>query len=540
MPLQDPEQDQPDIPASRADSITLSAANPVPPMSALTTTEEENEEHINTKDFGFIPIPKRLWHDPKKPHEWTLALNIVFGISSTFIVANLYYCQPLLIQLSESFNVTFDEVSRIPTLVQAGYAVGLLFISPLGDLVPRRQLILLLAIGTSSLSIGLPLTQSVVTFEVLEFLIGILTVVPQILMPLAADLAPPHRRASALSIVLSGLLLGVLIARVLAGVVAQFVSWRIVYWIAVGVQWAVVVMIWAMIPDYPRRNTGLTYPKIFITMAKFLVTEPVVVQAVFINMASTATFTNFWVTLTFLLGGPPYHYSTLGIGLFGLIGIGGVCCAPLTGRLVDRLHPFYSVLISTLLLIAVWVLETGAGGITVAVVIITCFGVDIFRQMQQVSLTNWVFGLEQDARARLNALLLLSLFIGQVMGTSAGSKVFVDHGWRPAAALALGFEVFCLIVLFMRGPNARRYTWFGWEGGWKARKEDLNLTGRSAEAEDVERGSQPTGEDAKSVQDGKKSTEKRVSREEKQESSELAAEDEKVRSEKADPERTES
>lgn len=190
------------------------------------------------------------------------------------------------------------------------YAVGLLFISPLGDLVPRRQLVLLLTIGTSSLSIGLPLTRSVVTFEVLEFLIGILSVVPQVLMPLAADLAPPHRRASALSIVLAGLLLGVLIARVLAGVVAQFVSWRIVYWIAVGVQWVVVVLIWGMIPDYPRRNKGMTYPRMFVTMGKFLVTEPVVVQAVFINIATSATFTNFWVTLTFLLGGPPYNYST--------------------------------------------------------------------------------------------------------------------------------------------------------------------------------------------------------------------------------------
>lgn len=76
---------------------------------------------------------------------------------------------------------------------------------------------------------------------------------------------------------------------------------------------------------------------------------------------------------------------------------------------MDRLHPFYSILTSSLILIVVWAIETGAGGITVAAVIITCFGIDVFRQMQQVSLTNWVFGLEQDARARLNAILLLSV-----------------------------------------------------------------------------------------------------------------------------------
>ncbi|KAI0079011.1 MFS general substrate transporter, partial [Panus rudis PR-1116 ss-1] len=415
-----------------------------------------------TKDFGFLPIPKRLQYDPEHPHPWTLSLNVVFGLSSTFLVANLYYCQPILIQLSLSFGVSYDRVSRIPTLLQAGYAGGLLFISPLGDLLPRRPLLLLLTFISASLTLGLPLTSSISTFEALSFLIGIATVVPQILMPLAADLAPPHRRASALSIVLAGLLLGVLIARVLAGVVAQFVTWRVVYWVALGLQWAILAMMWASIPDFPRRNNDLTYVGIFWTMARFLVTEPVVVQAVFISMASSATFTNFWVTLTFLLGGPPYNFSTLAIGLFGLIGIAGVCCAPLIGRIIDKLSFYIAVSIATVALILVWAIETGAGGISLAAVIITCFGMDLFRQMQQVSTTNWVFGLEPRARARLNAILIISLFIGQVMGTSAGTAVFLKYGWRPAAALSLGWQGFCMLVLLVRGPKVDRYTWFGW------------------------------------------------------------------------------
>ncbi|CAL1706610.1 unnamed protein product [Somion occarium] len=502
MSLTDREANPQNEPPSRADSMTLAIAEPVQRMTNHDPPEDEIHEKISTKDFGIIPIPKRLQHDPKNPHQWTLLLNIVFGLSSTFIVSNLYYCQPLLIQLAESFEVSHDEVSRIPTLVQTGYAVGLLFISPLGDLVPRRSLILLLTAGAASLSIGLPLTQSVTTFEVLEFLVGIFTVVPQILMPLAADLAPPHRRASALSIVLAGLLLGILIARVLAGIVAQFVSWRVVYWIAVGVQWLVLIMMWATIPDYPRRNKDLTYPQVFVTMGKFLITEPVLVQAVLINIASMGTFTNFWVTLTFLLGGPPYNFSTLGIGLFGLIGIAGVCCAPFTGRLVDTLHPYFSVLISTILLLIVWAIETGAGGITVAAVVITCFGIDVFRQMQQVSLTNWVFGLETDARARLNAILLISLFIGQVMGTSVGSLVFVNHGWRPAAGLGLGWEGFCLLVLLARGPNAGRYTWIGWEGGWRRLRRPSNTTG----PEDLEQASNGIGKENPVEVDEKKET----------------------------------
>lgn len=201
-----------------------------------------------------------------------------------------------IVQLSESFEVTYNEVSRIPTLIQAGYAAGLLLISPLGDLVRRRPLVLLLSFSALCLTIPLPVTHNIVVFEAFSFLVGMATVVPQILMPLAADLAPPHRRATALSIVLSGLMFGILIARVLAGVIGEFTSWRVVYYVAIGVQVAVVVMLYCLLPDYPQRNNDISYFGIIWSMAKFLVTEPLLVQAVLVNIASMATFTNFWVS----------------------------------------------------------------------------------------------------------------------------------------------------------------------------------------------------------------------------------------------------
>lgn len=170
-----------------------------------------------------------------------------------------------------------------------------MLITPLGDLVHRRALILLLTFLSAALTIGLPITNSIAVFEGLTFLIGGMSVVPQILMPFAADLAPPERRASALSIVLSGLLFGVLIARVLAGVIANFVTWRVVYWLALGLQVFVLVFLYFMLPDWPAKNDHMTYAGILYTMAKFTVTEPLLIQAVFVNLASMACFTNFWV-----------------------------------------------------------------------------------------------------------------------------------------------------------------------------------------------------------------------------------------------------
>ncbi|KAG2114358.1 major facilitator superfamily domain-containing protein [Suillus discolor] len=436
-----------------------------------------------TKDFGLIPIPKRLQYNPMEPFHFGILLNASFGFASTFTVANLYYCQPLLIEFSKSFDVAYEEVSRIPTLIQAGYLVGLVLISPLGDLVRRRQLVLLLVATSTAFTIGLAVTNVFRVFEVLSFLTGVVTVTPQILMPLAADLAPPERRASALSVVLSGLMLGILIARVLAGVIANFTTWRVVYYMSIGVQLLVLIGSYLMLPDYPSKNRDMTYFQILFSMAKYAVTEPLVIQMAIINIASNACFTGFWVTLTFLLGGPPYYYSTLIIGLFGLVGMLGVLVGPFSGRLIDRLVPWYATLVATGVLLISQAVQTAAGGINVAAVIIACFGLDVGRQSQQVSMTARVLSISPAAGARLNAILILSVFIGQVMGTSVGTQVFVQHGWRACSILMLALHAFEILVLLLRGPHCSRKRWFGYEGGFEARRRVI-----------LEREKSPSGE----------------------------------------------
>ena len=174
----------------------------------------------------------------------------------------------------------------------------------------RRQLILYVVVLSTTLTIGLAVTSQVRVFEALSFLVGVVSIAPQVLLPLAADLAPEKRRASAISVVLAALLLGILIARIMAGVIAEFTSWRVVYYFAIAVQGVVLVGCYLLLPDYPSRNKDLTYWHILWTMGKFAVTEPILIQACLINLASCACFSNFWVTLTFLLGGPPYYYST--------------------------------------------------------------------------------------------------------------------------------------------------------------------------------------------------------------------------------------
>ncbi|KAF8825738.1 hypothetical protein HHX47_DHR6000300 [Lentinula edodes] len=271
------------------------------------------------------------------------------------------------------------------------------------------------------------------------------SVAPQILTPLAADLAPENRRASAISIIFAGLLFGILIARVLSGIVAEFSTWRIIYYIDVGLLAAVLVILYFVVPEYPAKNKGLTYLHILKSMAKLATTEPILIQASLITMGSNACYMNFWVTLTFILGGSPYHYSTLVIGLFGLIGMSGVSMGPILGRGIDRLVTWYAILIPTFAMAIFWAIQTAAAGVNISAIVIVCIGLDLCDAMQQN-------------------------FTGQFIGTAAATKVYLEHGWRASAVLGLACAVFQLLILFFRGPHCERYTWVGFQGGWKWKK----------------------------------------------------------------------
>ncbi|KAJ7198088.1 major facilitator superfamily domain-containing protein [Mycena pura] len=421
-----------------------------------------------THDLLFVPIPKRLRYYEGRTFHLGLVLYLTLGFSSTFTVANLYWSQPLLIQLSQAFDVSYSKISEVPTLLQAGYAVGVVLISPLGDLIRRRQLILFLLLLSTTFTVGLSVTNSFVAFEILSFFVGMTSIITTIMQPLVADIAPPNRRATAISVVISGLLLGVLVARVLSGVLGQFASWRTPYYAGAAAQAAALAACALVLPDYPAKNAGarLTYLRILRTMAAFAVTEPALIQPCLVNFATSAAFTSFWVTLTFLLGGPLYNYSTLDIGLFGLVGMVGVLLGPLMGRFIDLLVPWYATLAALVFLCVFNAVQMAAGGLSVAAVAVVAFALNFFRQLVQASLATAVLSISAEARGRFNALNVLSIFLGQVMGTSVGSKIYLARGWRACAALSVALSGAQLLVLLARGPQCARYAWVGWQGGW--------------------------------------------------------------------------
>ncbi|KAG8906718.1 hypothetical protein FRB99_006316 [Tulasnella sp. 403] len=437
-----------------------------------------------TRDFKFLPIPRRLRYHPDTPFNFTLVLNIIFGFASTAVIANIYYCQPLLINFAQSFGVEEKETASIPTLAQAGYGAGLLLITPLGDLIRRRPLLLLVLLSSTFLTLGVAMSPNLQTLQTLSFLQGVVSIVPQILIPFAADLAPPARRATAVSVVLSGLLLGVMLGRALAGLITQQSgSWRTVYLTGCGFQAAILITMYFVLPDWPSKvelseaaagpstkTKKLTYFGVLYTMAKFAVTEPILIQGYLIGFGAFVVLSGFWTSLTPLLDGAPYHFSTMNIGLFGLVGAVGVMTAPFVGRLIDGLVHWVGVLIAICILFVGQIVMTAAGRLSIGAIVIGCITVDIGIQMIQVAATSRIYEIDPALRARMNAVFMIAAFIGQVVGSSVGLHIILTIGWRPTYATFIAFIGFMFVVLMAKGPHSSRYAWIGWDGGARLTK----------------------------------------------------------------------
>ncbi|KAF9524120.1 MFS DHA1 transporter [Crepidotus variabilis] len=451
----------------------------LPSSKVATTTVEvyvsQQPGNYPTKEF-FLPIPKHLRYHPDRPFTFSYAITVLYSLSAMVVVMNVYYCQPLLIQMAESFHVSYGNISRVPTFTQAGYACGLFVLLPFADIIRRRQFTLVLVLITILITIGQAFTKDIRIFEVLSCIGGFTNITAQIIIPMVAESAPAKQRAFAFSIVLTGIMFGILAARVVAGVIAEYVDWRVVYYASFTLQSLAFICLYFIIPDYPAKNLNVPPWYIHWSTAKLAVTEPLALQVILINLGASSCFAYFWVTMTFLLGGPPYQYSTLDIGLFGLIGLAGVAASPICGRICDRLHPWHGLLIACFILLLFQAIQTAAGGTHLAALIVAAIGLDIFQQVQNVGLVVLILSVSPLAMARLNALYIISYYSGMMIGTAAGTEIFVRYGWRAAGGFGMGFYVFQICVLLVRGPHCSQGTWFGYEGGLSYRTTAVDVS----------------------------------------------------------------
>ena len=372
----------------------------------------------------------------------------VMAAGAGFSVASLYYAQPMLGAMGASLGASDASIGLVPTLTQLGYAAGIALLAPLGDRFERRRIILVksLLLGAALLAAGL--AGQLPGLLLASLLVGLMATVAQDVVPAAATLAPPEHRGALVGRVMTGLLLGILLSRVVSGVVAEQFGWRAMF-IAASV--SVVLMGLLLRVTLPRftPTTTLGYGALLASMATLWTRLPALRRAVVAQALLAMGFSAFWSTLALMLHSD-FGIGSAGAGAFGLAGAAGALAAPLAGRFADRLGTqrvarlaigIALVGFASLLLDGMLPTPLKLGLLAVSAVIF-----DFGFQAALVSHQTLVYGLQPDARSRLNAVLFTGVFVGMAAGGGLGAWVLAQGGWHGVVLLACAASAAALWV----------------------------------------------------------------------------------------------
>jgi predicted MFS family arabinose efflux permease len=386
---------------------------------------------------------------PKSRTEEKLGRNLIWmmAIASGAAAANLYYNQPLLAIIAQSFQTSEHSVGLIPMLTQIGYAIGIFLLVPLGDLVERRRLILTMLVATA-FALGVAAVSPNFTWLVgASLAIGMTTIVAQLIVPFAANLASPQVRGKVVGMVMSGLLIGILLARTVSGFVGANFGWRSMYWIASVLM---ILLALALSKLLPKSQPTLKVPYLKLMQSLFeLIRQPVLQEASLAGAMSFAAFSAFWSTLVFLLAQPPYHYGSEVAGLFGLVGVVGAAAAPLVGKLADRRSPKLTVAlglaITTISFLVFWWQGHQLVGLIFGVILL-----DLGVQTTMVSNQARIYSLPPEAHSRLNALYIMFYFLGGALGSFLGAYAWSRWQWNGVCAVSLLMLAIAFTTFFKR------------------------------------------------------------------------------------------
>ncbi|WP_455814134.1 MFS transporter [Pseudomonas graminis] len=356
-------------------------------------------------------------------------MSIATGLS----VACNYYVQPLLATIAQTFDLSFHQAGFIVTTAQLGYAAGLLLLVPLGDMLERRGLIVIMSLLAAGGMVITALSGSLVMMLLGTVLTGLFSVVAQLLVPLAASLAAPEKRGKVVGTVMSGLLLGILLARTVAGGLAQLGGWRLVYWVASVLMVVMALALWRWLPRY-KQSIPLNYGQLLGSIFTLFAQHPILRTRAITGCLAFANFSVLWTSMAFLLSSPEWNYSEGEIGLLGLVGAAGALAARQAGSLADKGKARLTTSAGLLILLASWgIIAFGAHSLIALIIGIILLDLAV----QGVHITNQsvIYRHMPEARNRLTSGYMTSYFIGGAAGSLLSASAFQAAGWYGVCAV---------------------------------------------------------------------------------------------------------
>lgn len=354
-------------------------------------------------------------------------LVLLMAACAGITVANIYYCQPILKEIASEFRVSESSVGMIPMLSQIGYGLGLFFITPLGDKVDKKKLIL----GLQYLLIGalvlLYLSSTIVSVWVLSVLIGLFAVSVQVIMPMAAGFNHEERGKN-VGIIFTGVLIGILAARVFSGTIADILGWRQVYLVSLIAVAIGTVFLTLFLPNGKPNFEG-SYSQLLRSALFQFKRFKLLRRLAFIGILQFGLLSAFWTTLTFHLSGVPFNFSSGIIGLFGLVAVAGALVAPIMGKKADK-GGVTKVRFVAVALVVVSILMMWFGQHSVVAMVVGVLLLDIGAQSIQVSNVAMMYTLDPSSHSRINTIYMSLFFTGGALGTLAGIFCWQLGGWN--------------------------------------------------------------------------------------------------------------
>lgn len=365
----------------------------------------------------------------------TRTQTLLMAVTAGVTIANVYYAQPILSQIAASLHASEAEIGNLPALTQAGFGLGLLFLAPLGDMINRKIIVVVLEVLLAVALFGMTAVENVAGAYALSLAIGVLAVAVQIVLPMAAALSPPETKGKILGIVFTGTVTGILSARIFSGYITEWLGWRWVYGMSSVLALGVTALVLVGLPNQRGDHAGGYGALMKSTVWQFARLAKLR-RISLLGALIFGAFCSFWTTLTFHLSAPPFNYRSDQIGLFGFVAIGGALAAPWFGRMADKASPERAQVLTTGLMLAglaisvIWSQSTVA--FTVAI-----FLIDVGVQGTQVNNLAQLYGLDETAHSRINAVFMTIFFVGGAIGTYCGVLAWSIGGWPLVSAQLL-------------------------------------------------------------------------------------------------------
>lgn len=409
-------------------------------MCKTETNIEDDPLYTKISHKSSITKPN-LNQQPSMSH----ALVLLFATACGMSVANIYFAQPLLDQLSNEFGINHSIIGVVITITQIFYGLGLLLLVPLGDLLNQRRLIVgQMLLSTTAMVIVGTASSSMVLFAGMA-LVGLLAVVTQTLVAFAATIASPTERGRVVGIVTSGIVIGILLARTFAGILTDVAGWRSVYLFSAALMLLMVFMFIKMSPNVEREVKSLSYPQLIRSVLALFIQERTLRIRTVLAMLIFADFSILWTSLVLPLSTPPIALSHSAIGAFGLVGVAGALAAARAGKLADQGYGQRTTGIALALLLISWLfisyIEQSLIALVIGIVLL-----DLAVQAIHVTNQTMILPLHTEARSRLTAGYMVFYSIGSAGGSIASTQIYVHFGWGGVSLL--GASVSALALLF--------------------------------------------------------------------------------------------